>query len=327
MVSFQYRLAKGLAERGIQVCYSLKDKPYQAVLVVGGTRELVDLWRARRGGVRIVQRLDGINWLHRLKKTGARHFIRAEYGNIILAFIRSSLASGIIYQSRFSKEWWERIYGPARKRTDIVYNGVDLSVFTPGGSGERLRGRVRILLVEANLGGGYEMGLETAVRLAEEVNRTPAVSGQPVELVVAGRISRGLQNYWEKASKVSLQFYGLVPPEQIPGLDRTANLLYSADINAACPNSAIEAMACGLPVVSFNTGAIPELVQRDAGRIADYGGNPWRLDAPDINALARAAVEIVQNENHFRSMARARAEDAFSLDAMVEKYREILLDG
>lgn len=327
MVSFQYKLAKGLKERGIQVCYSLKDKPYQAVLVIGGTHELADLWRVRRQGVRVVQRLDGINWLHRIKKTGFRHFIRAEYGNFILAFIRSRLASGIIYQSRFSQEWWERIHGSALKHTDVVYNGVDLNVYTPTGLGKRPTDRVRVLLVEASLGGGYEMGLETAVQLVERLNQTSIASGQAIELIVAGRISQVLQRYWKDTSKVPIHFYGLVPPEQIPELDRSAHLLYSADINAACPNSVIEAMACGLPVVSFNTGALPELVRQDAGRIADYGGNPWRLDAPDIHALSRAAMEIIQNESHFQIMARARAEEAFSLDGMVEKYREILLDG
>ena len=51
------------------------------------------------------------------------------------------------------------------------------------------------------------------------------------------------------------------PRERIPELDRSAHLLYSADLNAACPKSVIEALACGLPVVAFDTGALPELVQ------------------------------------------------------------------
>ena len=66
MVSFQYKLADGLQARGIQVCQDLSDTPYQAVLVIGGTRALAGLWRLRRRGIPVVQRLDGMNWLHRL---------------------------------------------------------------------------------------------------------------------------------------------------------------------------------------------------------------------------------------------------------------------
>ena len=116
MVSFQGRLAQGLARRGIQVTYDLQDTPFQSVLVVGGTRQLAGLWRLRRRGVRIVQRLDGMNWLHRLQRTGRRHFLRAESGNLLLAFIRRRLAHAIVYQSRFSRQWWERRRGAACQR-------------------------------------------------------------------------------------------------------------------------------------------------------------------------------------------------------------------
>ena len=67
------------------------------------------LLRARRRGVRIVQRLDGINWIHRRRRTGPRHFLRAEYGNLILSFIRSRVATHILYQSEFTRRWWNRM--------------------------------------------------------------------------------------------------------------------------------------------------------------------------------------------------------------------------
>jgi len=96
-------------------------------------------------------------------------------------------------------------------------------------------------------------------------------------------------------------------------------------MNAACPNSTIEALACGLPVVAFDTGALPELVTGGAGRIVPYGGDPWKLDPPDVVALARAAAEVLENQTRFRAGARQRAEDAFGLERMVTGYLESLL--
>ena len=59
-------------------------------------------------------------------------------------------------------------------------------------------------------------------------------------------------------------------------------------------------MACGLPVVGFDTGALNELVIGDSGRIVAYGGDVWKLDHPDIAALAKAAAEILNDQPRFR---------------------------
>jgi glycosyltransferase involved in cell wall biosynthesis len=116
----------------------------------------------------------------------------------------------------------------------------------------------------------------------------------------------------------------LVPSEGIPELDRSAHLLYSADINAACPNAVIEALACGTPVLAFDTGAVPELVTVDSGRVVPYGGDPWKLEKPDIHSLAAGAVEIINSQDVFRRNARRRAEAAFGLENMVDTYLSAL---
>jgi len=113
---------------------------------------------------------------------------------------------------------------------------------------------------------------------------------------------------------------GLLPLDQIPQLDRSSHLLYSSDINPACPNSVIEALACGLPVIAFDTGALPEIVLDGSGLVVPYGGDPWKLAPPDVAALAQAAIAVLANQDRYRLAARRRAEAAFGLDQMVEKY-------
>ncbi len=152
MVSFRGRLVTGLEQRGIQVSSNLADTPYDTVLIIGGTRNLVGLWRAKQRGARVVQRLDGMNWIHRKKRTGWRHFIRAEYGNLILSLIRSKLADQVIYQSEFAHQWWERIYGKSLIPWAVVHNGVDLERFRPDGT----PGQPGLIVVDRAVTGPYQ---------------------------------------------------------------------------------------------------------------------------------------------------------------------------
>ena len=333
MVSFQQRLADGFKARGVKVSNSLGDD-LESVLVIGGTRDLLGLLKAKRRGVRVVQRLDGMNWLHRKQRTGLKHYLRSEYGNFILALIRSRLADSIVYQSQFAKIWWEQKRSVTSVADHVIYNGIDLQIYSPHGAGDRPVDCWRVLLVEGSLMGGYELGLEMAVGLVEglqkmliQKNVSEGIESRRIELMVVGRVSEEIKSRWQGHGGIDIRWVGLVPQEQIPEIDRSAHLLYSADLNAACPNSVIEALACGLPVLSFDTGALPEMVTGNAGRVIPYGGDPWRLDAPDIPALVEAAGDILHDQNRFRDAARQRAEEAFSLDQMVESYLDVLSES
>ena len=327
MASFRLKFEAGLASRGYEVTHD-PDEADTAILVIAGTKGLLPLWRAKRRGVRIVQRLDGINWIHRKRNTGWRHYVRAEYGNFILSFIRRFLADHILYQSAFSKQWWEAWYGKTRVPSTVVHNGVDLNVYSVGQIANLSQPQIgnlryRLLVVEGSLGGGYDMGLDNALRLAETLNEKYNL---PMQLVVVGRISDEHRARVDAKSHVPIEWLGVVPRERIPEIDRSAHLFFSADLNAACPNAVIEALACGLPVASFDTGALNELVISDAGRLVPYGGDVWNIDPPDIESLASASAEILRDQTRFAKTARAHAESALGLDKMVDRYLKVLLD-
>lgn len=320
--SFRNKFEAGLAARSVQVTHDPDDAP-DAVLVLGGTKNIAPLLRARKRGVRIVQRLDGINWIHRKRNTGIRHFVRAEYGNFVLSFIRARVATHILYQSEFSHHWWEDWYGRSQAPFTVIHNGVDLNIYSPDGIGGPPAEHCRLLIVEGSLGGGYDMGLDHAIALAETLAEKYSL---PMELMVVGKVSGEHSARVQAHARIPIIWKGAVARAQIPEIDRSAHLLFSADLNAACPNSVIEALACGLPVAAFDTGALNELVVGDAGRLAPYGGDTWKLDKPDISGLAQAAVEVLHDLPRFRAGARARAESSLGLDLMVDRYLKFLLE-
>lgn len=89
--------------------------------------------------------------------------------------------------------------------------------------------------------------------------------------------------------------------------------------------SALEAMACGVPVVSSNAGGLPELnLHGETGYIAEMG---------DVNKMAEYTKELLENKNKYKIFAenaRERSVTLFSADKIVtqyEKYYEKVLNG
>jgi glycosyltransferase involved in cell wall biosynthesis len=318
--SFQFRLTRVLNERGYRITHDILDPMNYAVLVIGGTKNIRQLRLAQRHGVRVVQRLNGMNWVHRKRRTGVKHFLRAEINNTILTMIRK-MADGIVYQSNFSRDWWERERGAVKAKTAVVYNGVDLLDYSPLGPGSKPGDCYRILIVEGNLGGGYEQGLESAAACVKLLS--PRLQKR-VEMMVVGNVPPALI---EKINRLEIPvvWKGILRREDIPEVDRSAHVLLSTDINAACPNSVIEAMACGLPVAGYDTGALKELVSHGAGEIAPYGGDVWQLDNPDIHALADVVQKMINDQVVYAQQARAHAEVNFNIQDVADSYLEMLL--
>ena len=325
MVSFQAKFIQGLRERNIPYTFDLRNHSgSSAILIIGGTRHLWQLRQAKRLGIPIVQRLNGMNWMHRVEKTPIKSFIRAELNNWLLAFIRKYITSHVIYQSTFSQEWWLHVFGKAKRSHCVIYNGIDLTRFSMEGPETPPEDHDRILLVEGHLSGANARGLETAVKLAQAVKN---LRQRTIELMVVGDVADPVKAHMHTiAPDLWITWRGVQPQDLIPSIDRSAHVLFSADLNAACPNSVIEAMACGLPVLAYDTGALNELVKAGAGKVVPYGADHWRLEAPDIHPLAAACVDILENNAAFRHAARRRAESTFGLDKMVSDYLTVLED-
>jgi glycosyltransferase involved in cell wall biosynthesis len=319
--SFQSRLVEELRANQVNVVFDPADLSVSAILVIGGTRHLDELRAAKQRGVRIVQRLNGMNWVHRQRNTGIKHFLRAEVNNYLLSTVRKKIADKIIYQSHFSQNWWHREKGTLQKPETVIYNGVSLDQFNPAGTRDLPDDRYRMLLVEGNLGNGYEQGLFTATDAAILLNKRME---KPLELYVVGTAPEAIRRQAERDG-LHIEWRGVVDRLDIPAIDRSAHLFFSSDVNAACPNAVIEAMASGLPVVAYDTGALPELVTLDSGRIARYGTDPWKLQDPDVHALADAAAEVLRNRETFSRGARLRAEQAYDIKKITQQYIDVLL--
>ena len=95
------------------------------------------------------------------------------------------------------------------------------------------------------------------------------------------------------------------------------------DINPACPNTVIEALNCGIPVVAYDTGALKEIVSMDSGILVPYGSNPWKLEYPDVETLVNAILKIRNNYYYYSENAVTNAQKKFTIEIMGRKYLEV----
>ncbi len=87
--------------------------------------------------------------------------------------------------------------------------------------------------------------------------------------------------------------------------------------------AALEAMACEVPVISSNTGGLPELnVNGVTGFLSNVG---------DVDDMVKNALYILQDENlptfKANALARAREFDITNIVPMYERYYERVLEG
>ena len=82
--------------------------------------------------------------------------------------------------------------------------------------------------------------------------------------------------------------------------------------------SALEAMSCGVPVVAYRVGGMPEVIQ--------HGETGLFAEPHDVAGLARAATELLTDPPRQRRMARAarrRAMERFTVGAIVPMYEQV----
>ena len=194
----------------------------------------------------------------------------------------------VVTTTRFAAQEFARI----GLTTDHVPLGVDLEQFRP--PAERPTGDGLPLLVLCS-----RLSREKRPDLAVDALRVLHLAGFPARLVVAGS--------GPLAASLRRRARGL-PVELVGHLaDRSAvaSLLGAADVVLA-PGpvetfglAALEALACGTPVVAASTSAVAELMGGCAGRSA-------RPEPPALAAAAAALLGVPEAQR--RAAARARAE-------------------
>ena len=220
---------------------------------------------------------------------------------------------GDVYDELFAKgdlfmpisEYWKKVLGdlgcPVEK-TVVHRMGIELDKFEYADHGIRSDGPVRLLtvgrLVQKK---GHRYAIEAVADLVD--------AGRDIEYTIAGDgpLRAELEGLAESGGLGDrMRFLGAVDADQVRGLYRESDIFVLPSVIAAdgdmegIPVVLMEAMACGLPVVSTRHSGIGELVvDGESGLLAKE---------KDVDGLAAKVRQLIDKPEMYIRMARCAVE-------------------
>ena len=312
------QLARLLGEEGLDVELVQVNAPYRPPWVepLRGVRAffrlapyLVRLWRAA-GRVRLFHVMANSGWAWHLfaapavwiaRLRGVPVVINYRGGGAEEFFERSifwvrptmRLADRVIVPSGFLKEVFRR-FGLA---AEIVPNVIDLERFSARVGGGSRDGAAPHLVVTRNLEPLYDVG--TAIRAFAIVRRTRpdarlTIAGSGPERERLAALARSL------GAADCVAFTGRIDNERIAELYRQADVSINSSLVDNMPNSILESLASGVPVVSTDVGGVRYVVE--------HGKTALLVPPGDAEAMARAVLGLLDQPEEARRLARAGRE-------------------
>lgn len=211
------------------------------------------------------------------------------------ALIRRALSGAArVFAVSDSLRQWAAGQGVAPERLEVVGNGVDTERFQPV---DRQSARTALGIpadapVLITVGGlterkGFHRVIEClpALRARWPDLRYLVVGGPSAEGDWRPRLEAQV---CELGLEEAVHFLGVVPPDELKGPLSAADAFVLASRNEGWANVLLEAMACGLPVVTTDVGGNREVVRDETlGRVVPFGDGTALREALDT-ALADA---------------------------------------
>ena len=235
--------------------------------------------------------------------------------NILQISIRK--AKIIIADSYATKEDIIEYFGIREEKIRVIHLGVE-SRFRPINNVEdfRLKNNLPSKMI---LNVGTLEPRKNVVSLIKAFRKLREMGFEDVKLVIAGNKGWLYQEIFKEVGQSGLKqeilFLGVVRDKDLPLLYNCADIFVYPSLYEGFGLPPLEAMACGVPVITSNTSSLPEVIG-DAGIM---------VDPTDINSLCESMYILLKDKelwNRMRNMGLERSK-LFSWDNTAEKILKV----
>ena len=220
-------------------------------------------------------------------------------------------ADGVTAVSQYLKNETAKIIGSSR-HVEVVPNFVDFKRFdvTPCPDAASLRqGQEKLLIHVSNF--------RPVKRVADVVTSFHILSKQLEArlLMVGDGPDRSVAELQARQLGISDRVHFLGSQDALEKLLPCADLFVLPSRYESFGLAALEAMACGVPVLATNSGGLPEVI--------DDGANGRLVPVGDVETMAEAAFWILGDKERHATMAaaaREKAKASFTLEKILPRY-------
>lgn len=220
-------------------------------------------------------------------------------------------ADAIISVNKFNMTW-EKMYGANPDKLEVIYNGVDHTLFTPMPKPERTK-NVPTVVAAARI---FELkDIFTMIRSCAVVKR----SIPNVQYLVYGD-NDAVPEYTKECNRL-IEELDLKENFKLAGFHSKPHELFCegdisilTSISEGFPYTVIESMSCGIPVVATDVGGVSEALDATTGFICK---------PKDFEEIGSRVVELLQNEELRAQMgrnAREKVIEHFTIDKFIKGY-------
>ena len=215
--------------------------------------------------------------------------------------------------SEVSARHIHRDFGVPMQRIEMVANGVDTDLFHPDPEQPRSANEILCVGRASDPNKGIKTLIEALPQLPSSVRLTLVDDDHPDNPALQRARALGC------ADRVQIQ--GRVPVEELITLYRRATLVVVPSRYEGFGLPAVEAMACGTPVVACAGGALPEVLATSGGGLLSPCDDPA--------ALAHAIRELLEDPDRRRALGEAGrrgVEAAYGWPRVAARTAEIYAD-
>jgi glycosyltransferase involved in cell wall biosynthesis len=234
---------------------------------------------------------------------------------------------GVVFQSEISKKMYDFIIGKPVKKFQIIKNGIPVNIFKPISSSNKSAGYPKIVIT-ANF--RVHKRLHEAIRLTNFLKK----KYPKIQLNIIGELDYLTTELIKEMNLDSCIFHGKIKSTLLPQIYADADLGLSLCFFDACPNSVVEMIGCGLPVLTNKESGASELIKEESLIISENIKFEY-LPLYDFNWLPKINLEkwaekiefILDNKTSLKEKMLKRVDEELDIRIVAKKYAEFIFSN